>query len=98
MSDVESFPGDVHELADGLRQDLEGTDKDVWLMGGGESIAPFHNAGLVNRWQLFWIPVVLGSGVPLFPSDGPATSRLRPTHTRTYSSGIVEAWYEPVRS
>ena len=92
---VEAFAGDVRELADRLRGDLEETGKDVWLMGGGDSIRPFHDAGLVDRWELFFIPILLGDGVPLFPRRDPRASSWRPTHSRTYENGIVEIWYEP---
>lgn len=95
--DVESYDGTVEQLADTLRTELAGSGKDVWLMGGGESIRPFHEAGLVDRWELFKIPVLLGSGVPLFPPGVATGFDLRPTHTRTYGNGVVEVWYEPRR-
>ena len=95
--EVEGFAGDVRELAELLRAELAESGKDVWLMGGGESIRPFHQAGLVDRWEIFLIPILLGDGVPLFPPGGPGPAKLRPTHSRTYSNGIVELRYEPVR-
>jgi dihydrofolate reductase len=64
-------------------------------MGGGECIRPFHEAGLVDRWELFIIPVLLGAGVPLFPVGEPTGFDLTPTRTETYDNGIVEVWYEP---
>ena len=90
----ETFAGDVRELAQTLRRDLEPSGKDVWLMGGGASLQPFVEAGLVDRWELSWIPILLGTGVPLFPPGSPTTSPLRPIHTRTYKNGIVEVHYE----
>lgn len=92
---VEAFAGDVTGLADGLRHDMAKAGKDVWLMGGGEAIRPFHQAGLVDRWELYLIPVLLGAGIPLFPPGTPTGVGLAVTHTETYDSGIVEIWYEP---
>lgn len=92
---LEAFSGDVRELAGRLRAELAGTGKDIWLMGGGESIAPFHAAGLVDRWELGIIPVLLGDGIPLFPKNSLPPRGLRLTHSRTLKNGIVEAWYEP---
>ena len=92
---VESFAGDVRELADRLRRNLQESGKDVWLMGGGESLWPFHEAGCVDRWELFYIPVLLGEGVPLFPRCSHALEDLRLTHSKAYSNGILEARYEP---
>lgn len=96
-SGIETFAGDVRQLARRLREELEDSGQDVWLLGGGNCIQSFHAAGEVDRWELFVIPVLLGDGIPLFPRGGPSTGRLRPTLTRTYSNGIVELWYEPVR-
>ncbi len=92
---VEGFAGAVTDLTVSLRADLAGSGKDVWLMGGGESIRPFHEAGLVDRWELFRIPILLGTGVPLFPAGAATGWDLWPRHSRTYSNGIIETWYEP---
>ncbi|MGD8331837.1 MAG: dihydrofolate reductase family protein [Acidobacteriota bacterium] len=92
---VEAFAGDVEDLAEQLRHETAARGKDIWLMGGGECIRPFHEAGLVDRWELFIIPVLLGAGVPLFPVGEPTGFDLTPTRTETYDNGIVEVWYEP---
>ncbi|HEY3242456.1 MAG TPA: dihydrofolate reductase family protein [Phycisphaerae bacterium] len=92
---MESFGGDVRELAARLQEGLAGTGKDIWLMGGGQSIAPFHEAGLVDRWELSIIPVLLGDGIPLFPKHTRGLEGLRLTHSRTLKNGIVEVRYEP---
>lgn len=92
---VESFSGDVRDLAARLRRELTGTGKDIWLMGGGLSIAPFHEAGLVDRWELAIIPKLLGAGIRLFPNHPRGVERLRLTRSRALKNGIVEAWYEP---
>jgi dihydrofolate reductase len=95
---VETFTGDLRTLAADLKTDLASKEpvKDVWLMGGGDSIASFHEAGLVDRWEISVIPVLLGEGVPLFP-PGRAIGlhHLRLTHSRVLSNGIAELWYEP---
>lgn len=92
---VEAFCGDVRGVARRLRDQLKGTGKDIWLMGGGLSIAPFHEAGLVDRWELAIIPVLLGDGIPLFPKHSRGLDSLRLTHSRALKNGIVEAHYEP---
>jgi len=93
---VRSFAGDVRELAATLRHEVEPAGKDVWLMGGGESIRSFNEAGLVDRWELFTIPVMLGAGVPLFPRGEDTGFELTPIHSKTYKNGIIEVWYEPL--
>ncbi len=97
---VEEYAGDVAPLAARLRQELSsevGTERrDVWLIGGAESIHAFHCAGLVDRWEIFVAPVLLGDGIPLFPRHGGGLSQLRLTHAHRYDkSGFVEVHYEP---
>lgn len=90
---VEAWQGNVGALATQLRSELKETGKDVWLMGGGKSIAPFHEGGLVDRWELGIIPVLLGDGIPLFPRHGRGLEGLRLLHSRTLKNGIIEATY-----
>ena len=66
---------------------------DVWHMGGGLSIQPFEQAGLIDRWELVIIPIRLGAGIPLFV-DGPET-RLKLTKVKQRPLDVVELWYEP---
>ena len=92
---VETFGGDVSELAANLRNDLAAGNKDVWLMGGGLSIAPFCKADLVDRYELYIMPVLLGTGIPLFPPNLKTSTELRLVRTRELPKGIVETIYEP---
>lgn len=94
---VEAFRGDVRELAGRLRAELSGTGKDIWLMGGGLSIAAFQEAGLVDRWELSIVPVTLGDGIPLFPKHSRGRCGLKLVHSRALSNGIVAVQYEPTR-
>jgi dihydrofolate reductase len=93
----EHFRGDLRRLVATLKQDLAGTGKDIWLMGGGEVIEAFRKAGLVDRWELSVIPIVLGDGIPLFPKRKYAEQTLRLVHTRAFGNGVVELWYEPAQ-
>lgn len=94
---LESYAGDIRALAQRLRSELAGTGKDVWLMGGGKSIAAFHELGLVDRWELSMIPVLLGSGIPLFPAHERGLNGLRMVESRILSNGIAALTYEPGR-
>ncbi len=91
----EAFDGDVRELAARLREELGGTGKDVYLFGGGESIASFHEHGLVDRWELGIVPALLGEGIPLFPRHSRGLDALRLTRSRVLRNGLIEACYEP---
>jgi dihydrofolate reductase len=59
---------------------------------GGITIQGFLRAGLIQRFIITRIPVLLGGGIPLF---GPlqADIRLQPVATRQYASGLVQSEY-----
>jgi dihydrofolate reductase len=48
--------------------------KDIWLWGGGELFHSLLGAGLVDGVDVGVFPVLLGAGIPLLPSPGPAPS------------------------
>lgn len=60
---------------------------------GGITIQAFLRAGLIQRLTITRVPVIIGTGIPLF---GP-TSRdimLRHLKTQQYPSGLVKSEYE----
>lgn len=44
-------------------------DRDVWIMGGGDLVGQFADAGLLDRITTTIAPVTLGAGAPLLPRD-----------------------------
>jgi dihydrofolate reductase len=42
-------------------------DKDIWLVGGGELVGQFHDAGLLDEILVQVASVTLGAGRPLLP-------------------------------
>jgi dihydrofolate reductase len=59
---------------------------------GGVTVQRFLEAGLIQRLIITRIPVLLGSGIPLF---GPLSHDIRLEHvaTRSYPSGMVQSEY-----
>lgn len=59
---------------------------------GGQVIQSFLRAGLIADMVLTRVPVLLGTGIPLF---GPLESDIRLGHreTREYASGLVQSRY-----
>jgi dihydrofolate reductase len=43
--------------------------KDIWLIGGGELVGQFFDAGLLTEVQLSIAPASLGAGAPLLPRE-----------------------------
>lgn len=70
LSDARCFV-DIPATVDEIQRSLEGSGKDIWLMGGGSAISAFCAADCLDRLELTMIPVTLGSGVPLFPHGFP---------------------------
>ena len=60
---------------------------------GGLTIQAFLSAGLIQSLVVNHIPVLLGSGIPLFGAL-PRDILLRHVATRTYPSGFVQSHYE----
>ena len=66
--------------------------KDIWLIGGGAIINILYQAGLIDEYILAINPIILGSGIPLFP--GPiGEQKLKLLDTKTYPSGLVQITY-----
>jgi dihydrofolate reductase len=80
---------DIARLATALRAS---GGKDVWVMGGAMTINAFLEAQVIDRIDLFTIPVLLGYGIPLFASGRPETA-LKLAGTQTYDKGLVRLSY-----
>jgi dihydrofolate reductase len=62
-------------------------------LGGANIASTVMKLGLIDEYQLFIQPVVLGSGTPFFPAlDN--TIKLRLVETRTFGSGVVYLRYQ----
>ena len=59
---------------------------------GGVTIQRFLNAGLISRMIITRIPVLLGTGIPLF-GPVPLDIRLEHVGTRLYKGGLVQSEY-----
>jgi dihydrofolate reductase len=70
--------------------------KDIWLMGGGELARAFLNADLVDQLHLGVVPVLLGAGIPLFPSGFPQRD-FTLIENKTFSKGLTSLRYERSR-
>lgn len=66
--------------------------KSLWIVGGGSVAGMFLEAGLLDEVRQFVMPLVLGSGTPLF---GPLRqqSSLRLIDSRSFENGVLQLRY-----
>ena len=75
-------------------QDLKRKEgKDIWLVGGAKINTLLLNNNLIDKMMVFVMPVILGSGIPLF-SGTPNFSNLQLIKSKSYTTGTVGITYE----
>jgi dihydrofolate reductase len=67
-------------------------DRNLWVVGGGPVASQFADRGLLDELHVTVVPVVLGTGRPLF--ERPLAKTMQLAGTRTFDSGMVELRYE----
>ena len=92
LGKAEVMSGPLNDL---LHQ-LEQRKLSQFYIDGGKTIQNFLNADLVDNLKITTIPVLIGSGIPLF---GYLTSDLKWEHeyTKTYEQGLVKSSYRRLR-
>jgi dihydrofolate reductase len=85
---VERMSGEVGDIV----SQLAARGYEHLYIDGGITIQQFLRAGLIQRLIVTRVPVLIGTGVPLF---GPLDRDIRLTHvaTRQYASGLVQSEY-----
>ena len=66
--------------------------KDIWLMGGGNLAASLFQENLIDEIGVAIQPVLLGSGIPLFPEIGKQID-LERIECKPYKNGVVGLSY-----
>lgn len=64
-ADVTVVDGPVADHLPALRE--RATGRDVWIVGGGDLVGQFADAGSLDEVQVSVAPVTLGAGAPLLP-------------------------------
>lgn len=67
--------------------------KDIFHMGGGELARAFLEADLIDEIEITIVPVLLGEGIPLFPSGFPQRE-FTLVESKAYKNGLVGLKYE----
>ena len=83
----------VSENAGGFVRSLKAeAGKDIWLMGGGELARSLLAEGVVDEIGLAVHPVLLGTGIPLFPEIGQQVD-LELAGCTAHKNGVVQLTY-----
>jgi dihydrofolate reductase len=92
---LESLVGNTRLATDGIGEEVstlkQQPGKDI-AVGGAGLAAACMKLGLIDEWQLFVNPVLLGGGTPYFPSLEDRTN-LELVETKTFGSRVVHLRY-----
>jgi dihydrofolate reductase len=88
--DVVCCTGGPAELVELLA--ASGLPGDVQVLGGPTTIRSCYEAGALDSLELTVLPVLLGTGLPLFPLSA-TTDRLRFEEQRAFEDGTVRLTY-----
>jgi dihydrofolate reductase len=80
-------------VAEEIRKMKEQPGKDIGI-GGTSLVAVLAPLGLIDDYRILVVPVVLGTGKPLF-KDIKKSISLKLRETRTFGSGLVLLAYQP---
>ncbi|MDD1016992.1 dihydrofolate reductase family protein [Pseudomonas rubra] len=89
---VEVHPGPIAELVDYLRD----TGAQSLYLDGGQVIQGFLREGRLDELTITRIPVLLGSGIPLFGALA-ADVTLQHLRSTTFESGFVQSTYRVLK-
>lgn len=90
-ADIRFVSGDVRPVHAQMR--AAANPRNIWLVGGGDLVGQFHDAGLLDELIVQIGSVTLGAGRPLLPRQI-AFPPLRLVSVRAIGSGFAELRYE----
>ncbi|MBI4180882.1 MAG: dihydrofolate reductase [Chloroflexi bacterium] len=87
--EAEFYKGALGELVNKIKRE---TSKDIFVVGGGQVVSAFLNAGLVDELLQFVVPILLKIGSSLYPALDKEIG-LRLMEVVPYKTGIVKLHY-----
>ncbi|MDP9318217.1 MAG: dihydrofolate reductase family protein, partial [Actinomycetota bacterium] len=77
------------EVDDQVRRLKAEEGGDILVAGSATLVRSLHQSGLVDEYRLMVFPVVLGSGLRLFPDDASDKVKLSLASSKAYGNGII---------
>jgi len=71
--------------------------KDILLAGGGELTSMLLSQDLIDEMSITYLPVILGSGIPLFPKSE-KESNWELLESKSFENGAIQVTYKVVIS
>jgi dihydrofolate reductase len=90
-ADIRFVRGEVAPVHAAMRA-VAGFERNLWLVGGGDLVGQFHDAGLLDEMIVTIGSVTLGAGKPLLPRSI-TTPPLVLTSARAIGTGFAELRY-----
>jgi dihydrofolate reductase len=85
----------AHDMAGEIRAMKSGSGPDMVIMGSGTIVSQLTQEGLIDRYQVVVVPIVVGSGRTMF-AGVQRTLHLRLTGARSFVNGNAVLTYEPL--
>jgi dihydrofolate reductase len=85
----EFMQGPVGAFAARLRAEA---GKDIWMMGGGELIGLFLDAGEIDEFSIHVVPIFIGEGIPMVQPRHRSVP-LKLISTKAFEDGMVHLNY-----
>jgi dihydrofolate reductase len=85
----------VNARVEGLHDEMLAAagERNLWVVGGGNVASQYADAGLLDEVLVTVVPVVLGTGKPLFDRRLPGAP-MQLVGTNVYRTGMVQLRYE----
>jgi dihydrofolate reductase len=90
-ADVRFVSGDVRPVHAAMAKAAAG--KNIWIMGGGELVGQFYDAGLLDEMIVQIASVTLGQGKPMFPREV-IKPPLRLKSVQSFGTAFAELSYD----
>lgn len=90
-NNIEFVTGDWANFINNLRQS---PGRDIWLVGGAQTIHFFMKHGFVDELILSIHPIILGNGIPLIVKDPSLETALVLKDVKIYDSGLLQVYYD----
>jgi dihydrofolate reductase len=88
--DVRKADSDFKKLVQKIKSE---SDKDIFFIGGAQLSKAFIEEDLIDMYQIFIMPVMLGKGIRLF-LDLDTVQNVSLIESKSYPSGVVELQYQ----